>query len=70
MLNLQINNAELEKDLKETYGIDTQSLSKAFSEFIQQQKIHKDIGISIQQLENGQHRAMEDVMQGIRDKYK
>ena len=70
VLNLQINNPKLENDLKETYGSDAQSIGKAFLEFIQQQKIKQDIGISIEQLDQGKVISMEETIQNIRAKYK
>jgi len=69
MLNIQINNPELEENIKQTYGDDTQSMANAFGEFIKQQRIRQDIAVSIQQLDAGEGIAMADVMEGIRSKY-
>ncbi len=69
MLSIQIDNPELEKNIKQAYGDDTRSIARAFVEFIQQQKIKQDIGISIEQLESGEGIAFSDVMKDIRTKY-
>lgn len=69
MLNIHIDNPELEKNIKQTYGEDTKSIARAFSDFIQQQKIKQDIGISIEQLDAGEALPLGDVMNDIRAKY-
>ena len=69
MLNIHIDNPELEQDIKQTYGDDTKSIARAFFEFIRQQKIKQDIGVSIEQLESGEGIALGDVMKDIRAKY-
>ncbi len=69
MLNIHIDNPELEKSIKQTYGDDSQSIARAFFEFIQQQKIRQDIGVSIKQLEAGDSVSLEDVMRDIRATY-
>ena len=70
MLNIQIDNPELERTIKQTYGENSQSIAKAFFDFIQQQKIKQDINISIQQLEQGESIPLNQAMNSIRDKYK
>ena len=69
MLNICIDNPELEKNIKQTFGDDTSSMAKAFFEFIHQQKIRQDIGISIEQLESREEIPLSDVMTDIRAKY-
>lgn len=69
MLNIQIDNPELEQRVKETYGDDLQSIAQAFSAFIQQERIKRDIGISITQLEAGEGVPMDSVMREIRAQY-
>ena len=69
MLNIQIDNPELEKNIKNTYGEDTKSIARAFFEFIQQQKIKQDVGVSIEQLKSGKSIPLGDVMNNIRAKY-
>lgn len=70
MLNIHIDNPELEKNIKQTYGEDTKSIARAFFDFIQQQKIKQDIGISIEQLDAGKGIPLGDAMKDIRAKYK
>ena len=69
MLNIQIDNPELEKNIRQTYGDDSQSIANAFLEFIRQQSIKQDIGISIKQLDAGEGLPLTQVMEGIRSKY-
>jgi len=69
MLNIQIDNPELEQQVKETYGDDLQSVAQAFSAFIQQERIKRDVGVSIAQLDAGKGLPMKTVMQEIRSKY-
>ncbi len=69
MLNIRIDNPELEKSIKQTYGEDTVGIASAFSEFIQQQKIKQDIGVSVEQLGAGEGIALGNVMKDIRAKY-
>jgi hypothetical protein len=69
MLNIQIDNPELEANIKQTYGDDVQSITNAFGEFIQQQRIRQDIAVSIKQLDAGEGIAMAEVMEGIRRQY-
>ncbi|MES0490773.1 MAG: hypothetical protein ABUK01_12315 [Leptospirales bacterium] len=69
MLNIHIDNPDVEKSLKQTYGDDEQSIVNAFMEFVQQQRIKKDIGISIQQLDNGEKIPLKNAMKQIRSKY-
>jgi len=69
MLNIHIDNPELEKNIKQTYGEDTTGIANAFSDFIHQQKIKQDIGISIEQLDAGNGLPIGDVMKDVRSKY-
>ena len=69
MLKIQIDNPELEKSIRQTFGDDTKSIARAFSDFIQQQKLKQDIGVSITQLDNGEAMPMENVMRDIQAKY-
>ena len=69
MLNIQIDNPELENNIKQTYGNDLHSIAGAFSDFIQQQKIKHDIGVSIQQLEAGESESLGQVMRDLRAEY-
>ncbi len=69
MLNIRIDDPELEKSLKQSFGGDTRAIALAFSRFIQQQKIRQDIGVSIEQLESGEASALVDVVKDISAKY-
>jgi len=64
MLNIQIDNPELEEDIRETYGNDTRSIANAFAEFMK-----RDISVSIQQLDAGEGIPLSQVMESVRDKY-
>ncbi|MEY3880860.1 MAG: hypothetical protein RIQ94_1656 [Pseudomonadota bacterium] len=66
MLNIEINNSELEENLKQLYGNNKQSIVTAFADFVQQRKIKQDIGISISQLDAGEALPLQDVMQALR----
>ncbi len=69
MLNIEINNPELEENLKQLYGNNKQSLVTAFADFVQQRKIKQDIDISISQLDAGETLPLQDVIQALRKKY-
>ena len=69
MLTIEIDNPELEENLKQLFGNNKQSVVEAFADFIQQRNIKKDIGISIQQLDAGEAIPLHDVMQSIRKQY-
>ncbi|MCF6286717.1 MAG: hypothetical protein L3K26_16215 [Candidatus Hydrogenedentes bacterium] len=69
MLNIQIDNPELEESIQQCYGDDFESIAKAFFAFIQQERIKRDIGVSITQLDSGEGIPMRAVMQEIRAKY-
>ena len=69
MLNIHIDDPELEKNIKQTFGEDTRSIARAFSEFIKQRRIKQDIGVSIEQLDAGESVPLGDVINDIRTKY-
>jgi len=69
MLNIQINNPDLEKSLKQVYGNNTESMAQAFLQFLQQQEVQRDIGISIRQLDAGEGVPLGNVIQDMRSKY-
>jgi len=69
MLTINIDNPELEQSIQQTYGNDKQTIAKAFLDFIHQQKIKKDIGISIQQLDAGEGIPADQVFSEISAKY-
>ena len=69
MLNIQINNPDLEKSLKQVYGNNTESMAQAFLQFLQHQEIQQDISISIRQLDAGEGIPLNNAIQDIRSKY-
>jgi hypothetical protein len=69
MLNIEIDNPELEENLKQLFGTNPQSIARAFADFVQQRKIKQDIGVSITQLDAGEGVPLQQVMQSIRQKY-
>ena len=69
MLNILIDNPELERSIKQTYGEDNNSIARAFAEFIQQQRVKQDIGVSIEQLDAGEGIPMAEAINDIRSKY-
>ena len=69
MLNIQIDNPELEQSLKQTYGENSQSIARAFAEFVQQQKIKQDVGVSIEQLVAGEGIPLSQAINEIRASY-
>ena len=70
MLNLQINDPELERNLIQTYGDNKQSIIEAFTQFIKNQNIKNDVAISKQQAINGEFIELDTVFDSICDKYK
>ena len=69
MLNIQIDNPEIENNIKQIYGDNSGMLMNAFFEFIQQQKIKQDVGVSINQLDNGEGILLNDVIDDIAFRY-
>lgn len=69
MLNIRIDNPEIEKSIRQTYGEDANTIAKAFFEFIKQQKNRQDIGISIEELQNGKGIPLDDVIRDVSSKY-
>lgn len=70
MLNLQINDPELERNLIQTYGDNKQSIIEAFTQFIKNQNIKNDVAISKKQAINGEFIELDTVFDSICDKYK
>lgn len=69
MLNIQIDDPELEKNIRKTYGDNTQSIARAFVAFIQQEQLKDDIRVSVEQLDNGEAIPLRTVMQDLRARY-
>jgi len=70
MLSFQINNDELEQDIKQTYGDNKQSMMIAFAQFIKQQKIKHDVAIAKEQAVKGEVIELDKVIDDICAKYK
>ena len=69
MLTINIDNHDLEQNIKQTFGDNQSTMIEAFVEFIQQQKVKSDIGISIKQLDNGEGISLKETMNDLRSKY-
>lgn len=69
MLNIEIDNPELEENLKQLYGNNKLSIANDFADFVRQRKIKQDIGISITQIDAGEALPLQKVMAAIRQKY-
>jgi len=69
MINIKIDNPELEREIRQSFGEDTQSLAAAFVDFLHQYQIRRDIEVSIEQLDKGQGIDMKQAIGEIRAKY-
>jgi hypothetical protein len=69
MINITIDNPDIEQILKQVYGNNHSRLIKEFSQFIQCTEIKDDIGISIQQLEQGEGIKLTDAFSRIKQNY-
>jgi hypothetical protein len=69
MINITIDNPDIEQTLQQTYGNNHSRLIKEFSQFIQSAKIKDDIGISIQQLEQGKSVKLKDAFSQVKRNY-
>jgi hypothetical protein len=69
MLSIQIDNPELEAELKQAYGSNPQSVVKAFAEFVQARRLADDIQTSVTELEQGLALKSSDVFKSIRARY-
>ena len=69
MLNIQIDDPDLEKSIRQAYGDNTQSIARAFAAFIQHEQLKDDVRISIQQLDSGEAIPLRTVMQDLRARY-
>lgn len=69
MLNIRIEDPEIEKSIKQTYGEDPNTIARAFFEFVKQQKIKQDIGIAIEEIDDGKGIPLDEVIQDISGKY-
>ncbi|MCK4494420.1 MAG: hypothetical protein KAU26_10205 [Methylococcales bacterium] len=69
MINISINNPNIENILQQTYGTNYNRLIEEFSQFIQTTKIKEDIGISIQQLKQGEGIKLTNAFNQIKQNY-
>lgn len=69
MRNSRIDHPEIEKKLKQGFGDDKQFIAKAFLKCVQQEKIKRDVSVSIEQLDAGEGVYLREVMHEARKKY-
>lgn len=69
MLNIQIDNPDIEEDLKRAYGEDKSRLNQLFTEFLLEKRIKSDIEQSLRDIESGQVVSLQEVMQEVRSIY-
>ena len=66
MLSIKIDNPEMEKSIQHVFGDNEQAMVNAFVEFIRLQTVKQDVAISIEQLDSGQKKSLQDVMKAVR----
>ena len=69
MLNIRIEDPEIEKSIKQTCGEDPHTIAQAFFEFVRQQQIKQDIGVSIEEIRDGKGISIDTVIKDICNKY-
>lgn len=69
MLSIQIDNPELEAELKQAFGNNPQFVVKAFADFVQARRLADDIQTSIAELEQDKALKSADVFTFIRARY-
>lgn len=69
MLTIQIDNPEIEQDLKRAYGEDSANVSQLFAEFLLEKRLKSDIAQSLSEIEKGQIFSLQEVIQEARSKY-
>lgn len=69
MLNIKIDNPEIEDFIVEKYGGSTDSLMRAFIEYIQTEKIREDVRVSEEEFEKGDYMDIDDAFKLIKAKY-
>jgi len=69
MLNIRIEDPEIEKNIRQTCGDDPDAIARAFFDFVKQQKIKQDIGISIEEIADGKGILLSEVIRDISGKY-
>jgi len=69
MLTIEIDNPELEENLKQTYGDDNQSVKQAFIDFLQTQQVKQDVAIAMNEFSQDKALPMSTVFETIRVQY-
>ena len=69
MLTIHVEDQEVERYQRQTYGENTASMAAAFAEFVHRKRVMADIEISIQQLESGQGVPLGEAMSQLRQHY-
>ena len=69
MLTITIDDPDLERSIRQAYGDNSRLLVDAFVEFLRQQRVREDIGVSIEQLDSGSGIPLAQVMAEIRRKF-
>jgi len=69
MLNLQIDDLELEQNIRQEYGDNKKLIINGFAQFVKQQRIKHDISISKKQVLNGETIEINKVFDDIFVKY-
>ena len=69
MLTITIDDPDLESSIRQAYGDNSRLLVDAFVEFLRQQRVREDIGVSIEQLDSGSSIPLAQVMAEIRRKF-
>lgn len=67
MLTIEINSPELEKELQQYYGTNSQGIAKAFGDFLLEKRIQNDIQQSNQELQDGQEIALSDAFKIVKN---
>jgi len=69
MLTIYVKDPEIEKSIKQTCGDDPHIIARAFAQFARQQRINQDIGVSIEEIGEGEGIPLATVISDIRSKY-
>lgn len=69
MLNIQIDNSDIENDIKQVYGENSQDVVVAFAEFLQAKRIAEDVRVSIEEFDQGKGIPSASVFASIKAKY-
>lgn len=69
MLTLQIENPDLEQYLEEEFHGDRNAMAQRFLEFLELQKIRRDVKASEEELERGESLSLEEAFGPVLEKY-